>query len=140
LDCCGAWPFSDSRVQIMTAVTLMLGFASVSLNATAQIALRKTMLALGSLPLAASDLIAFIAAVLHNLWFLLGMGCYAVSIGLWLVVLSKLEVSAAYPLLSIGYVITAVIGFFFMDESVGILRVSGLGLICTGLVLISRSA
>ena len=140
MDCCGAWPFSDSRVQIMTAVTLMLGFASVSLNATAQIALRKTMLALGSLPLAASDLIAFIAAVLHNLWFLLGMGCYAVSIGLWLVVLSKLEVSAAYPLLSIGYVITAVIGFFFMDESVGILRVSGLGLICTGLVLISRSA
>jgi multidrug transporter EmrE-like cation transporter len=140
LDCCGAWPFSDSRVQIMTAVTLMLGFASVSLNATAQIALRKTMLALGSLPLAASDLIAFIAAVLLNLWFLLGMGCYAVSIGLWLVVLSKLEVSAAYPLLSIGYVITAVIGFFFMDESVGILRVSGLGLICTGLVLISRSA
>jgi multidrug transporter EmrE-like cation transporter len=124
----------------MTAVTLMLGFASVSLNATAQIALRKTMLALGSLPLAASDLIAFIAAVLLNLWFLLGMGCYAVSIGLWLVVLSKLEVSAAYPLLSIGYVITAVIGFFFMDESVGILRVSGLGLICTGLVLISRSA
>lgn len=140
MDCCGAWPFSDSRVQIMTAVTLMLGFASVSLNATAQIALRKTMLALGSLPLAASDLIAFIAAVLLNLWFLLGMGCYAVSIGLWLVVLSKLEVSAAYPLLSIGYVITAVIGFFFMDESVGILRVSGLGLICTGLVLISRSA
>jgi multidrug transporter EmrE-like cation transporter len=124
----------------MTAVTLMLAFASVSLNATAQIALRKAMLALGSLPVSPSNLIAFIADMLLNLWFLLGMGCYAVSIGLWLVVLSKLEVSAAYPLLSIGYVITAVIGFFFMNESVGILRVSGIGLICAGLVLISRSA
>jgi multidrug transporter EmrE-like cation transporter len=133
-------PFSATRVLIMTALTLMLAFASVSLNAAAQIALRKAMLVLGLLPLAASDLIAFIAAILLNLWFLFGMGCYAVSIGLWLVVLSKAEVSAAYPLLSIGYVITAVIGFFFMNESVGILRVSGLGLICAGLVLISRSA
>jgi multidrug transporter EmrE-like cation transporter len=68
------------------------------------------------------------------------MTCYAVSIGVWLIVLSKLEVSVAYPLLSIGYVITAVVGLFFLGENVTLLRVFGIALICGGLFFITRTA
>ncbi len=68
------------------------------------------------------------------------MACYAISIGVWLVVLSKLEVSVAYPLLSIGYVITAIVGFFFLGENVTFLRMIGIALICGGLFFITRTA
>ena len=68
------------------------------------------------------------------------MTCYAVSIGAWLIVLAKLEVSVAYPLLSIGYVITAFVGFFFLGENVTLLRVLGIAVICGGLYLITRTA
>ncbi|CAM7590630.1 4-amino-4-deoxy-L-arabinose-phosphoundecaprenol flippase subunit ArnE [Escherichia coli] len=55
-------------------------------------------------------------------------------------VLGKVEVSLAYPLLSIGYVITAIIGYFFLNEDVNTLRLIGLSLICVGIIFISRSA
>lgn len=121
-------------------MTLVLAIFSVSLNAAAQIFLRKTMIGIGPLPGDRSELIPYAVAVALNPWFIAGMICYAVSIGAWLIVFSKLEVSVAYPLLSIGYVITAVIGFFFLGENVTLLRVFGIALICGGLFFITRTA
>jgi multidrug transporter EmrE-like cation transporter len=121
-------------------MTLILAVFSVSLNATAQIFLRKTMIEVGQLPINRSEIISYALVVLLSPWFIAGMTCYAVSIGVWLIVLSKLEVSVAYPLLSIGYVITAVVGFFFLGENLTLLRVFGIALICGGLFFITRTA
>jgi len=68
------------------------------------------------------------------------MTCYALSIGIWLIVLGKTEVSLAYPLLSIGYIITAIIGYYILGENVNLTRIAGIALICFGIVVISRSA
>lgn len=124
----------------MNTITFFLAVMSVSLNALAQITLRKAMLTVGALPTTSSEVVPFSLSVLLNPWFISGMTCYAVSIGVWLVVLSKTEVSAAYPLLSIGYVITALVGFFFLGENVTLMRVAGIAVICVGLVLIAHSA
>jgi multidrug transporter EmrE-like cation transporter len=56
-----------------------------------------------------------------------------------MIVLSKTEVSLAYPLLSIGYIIAAVIGYYFLGENVNFTRIGGIALICVGIVVISRS-
>lgn len=124
----------------MTLAVFLLAVGSISLNACAQIALRKTMLAVGGLPNHLEGAPAFVFTIVTNPWFILGMSCYAVSIGAWLIVLSKTEVSAAYPLLSIGYVITAIVGALFLGEHVTLARVAGIGLICGGLTLIAQSA
>ena len=124
----------------MTLYVFLLALGSISLNACAQIALRKTMLAVGGLPNSVEGALPFVFAILTNPWFILGMGCYAVSIGSWLIVLSKTEVSAAYPLLSIGYVITVIVGALFLGEHVTWGRIAGIGLICGGLTLIAQSA
>jgi multidrug transporter EmrE-like cation transporter len=124
----------------MTLYVFLLAVGSVSLNACAQIALRKTMLAVGGPSNSLEGAVPFAFAVVTNPWFILGMACYAVSIGVWLIVLSKVEVSAAYPLLSIGYVITAVVGVLFLGEHVTLARIAGIGLICGGLALIAQSA
>jgi len=75
-----------------------------------------------------SEILSFMLSVLVNLWFLIGMGCYALSIGLWLIVLVQARGQCSFPLLSIGYVITAVVGYFFLSENVGLLRVGGIAL------------
>jgi len=68
-----------------------------------------------------------------------GLCCYALSIGLWLAVLSKVQVSLAYPMLSVGYIIAAVLGYVFLHESLSPHRMLGIGVICLGVVLISRT-
>lgn len=96
----------------MSLLILLLALTSVSLNALAQVALRKTMLTIAPLPDAIAGYLGFAIQLLMNPWFIAGMSCYVLSIGLWMAVLGKVEVSTAYPLLSVGYVITAVIGYF----------------------------
>jgi multidrug transporter EmrE-like cation transporter len=132
--------FFRTKASVLNQFVFLLAILSVSFNAGAQIALRKTMLSVGALPGTAGEMFGFAFSVLLSPWFIGGMACYVFSIGVWLLVLSKLEVSAAYPLLSIGYVITAVVGFFFMGESVTLMRVAGIALICAGLFFITRTA
>ena len=124
----------------MNLITFIIALGSVSLNALAQIALRKTMLTLGQMPSELSGYFNLALNLISNIWFMLGMGCYVISIGLWMVVLGKVEVSLAYPLLSVGYILTAVIGYFFMGENVNLIRIIGLTFICVGIIIISRSA
>jgi multidrug transporter EmrE-like cation transporter len=118
---------------------LALAVGSVSFNAMAQIALKKTMLSAGPLPSGIANMLGFAFSLLLNPWFLAGMTCYAFSIGIWLIVLGQTEVSVAYPLLSIGFIITATIGYFYLGESVSLTRIAGIGLICFGIVVVSRS-
>ena len=75
-----------------------------------------------------------------NIYLWLGLGCYAFSIGTWLVVLSRAEVSTAYPLLSIGYIIAAILSVLLLGETLGAAKIGGIGLICAGVILITRAA
>lgn len=122
----------------MTAALFALVLVSVSLNALAQVVLRKAMTA-GPLPPAA-EVLALGMALVTNMWLWLGMACYAASIGLWLAVLSRVQVSAAYPMLSIGYIIAAVLGVAFLGEQVGATRAAGIALICLGVFVVGRTA
>jgi multidrug transporter EmrE-like cation transporter len=69
----------------------------------------------------------------------LGMLCYIFSISIWLLVLSRVEVSFAYPFLSIGYVMVTVMGYIFLNENISLYRVLGIVIICFGLIIMSKS-
>jgi multidrug transporter EmrE-like cation transporter len=111
---------------------------SVALNSLAQVLLRKAMLEVGAMNFESPW--RYLLTVAFEPWLIAGMICYAVSIVIWLIVLSKAEVSVAYPFLSIGYVLAAAMGFLFLGENVTLSRAFGIALICGGLVFISRSA
>ncbi len=98
------------------------------------------MLSAAGPPQLSAEWLHFGLQIVLNPWMIAGLLCYGLSIAVWLAVLSRVEVSAAYPLLSIGYVITAVVGFFFLGENVSAMRLAGIALICGGLVLITRTA
>jgi multidrug transporter EmrE-like cation transporter len=112
---------------------------SVSLNALAQILLKQGMVSIGRFEFVAGQVSVLLPKIAFNPFVIGGMGCYALSIGLWLVVLSRVEVSAAYPFLSVGYIIAAAAGYWLFEENLGVARVLGIALICCGVVLISRS-
>lgn len=122
---------------MLTYVPLIL--TSVSLNALAQILLKLGMVRIGRFDLAAGQIASIVPKVALSPFIVGGMACYAISIGLWLVVLSRVDVSAAYPFNSIGFVIAAMVGYWFFGESIGVARITGIALICAGVVLISSS-
>lgn len=77
--------------------------------------------------------------VLTNINLLGGIACYGLSMIFWLYVLSKLELSKAYPLVSLGYVFTLLLGYFLLHESVNIFKVFGVVLIIVGVMLIIQT-
>jgi drug/metabolite transporter (DMT)-like permease len=81
----------------------------------------------------------FALQLLSNRYLWAGLCSYALSIGLWLAVLSKVQVSVAYPMLSIGYIIAAVLGSVFLQESLTSCRMLGIGVISLGVLLISST-
>ncbi|MER8576397.1 transporter [Mesorhizobium sp. M1409] len=121
----------------MTASSFALIIFTVSMNALAQVALRAAMLTLGPLLSGGSHPIKIVLAFAGNFYFLGGLSCYALSLLLWLIVLSIYDVSVAYPMLSIGYVIAALLSLFLLGEVIPLSRLAGLALICAGVAIIA---
>jgi drug/metabolite transporter (DMT)-like permease len=70
----------------------------------------------------------------------IGIALYAIATLLWLVVLSKEELSFAYPMLAIGYILIAIFGKIFFGENVTFVRFLGILLISIGVFLLLKSA
>ncbi len=75
-----------------------------------------------------------------NPFVLAGLFCYVVSVIVWLMALSRVDVSYAYPLLSAGYIVTALAGQIFFGETLGPVRWAGILVICLGVYLVTRGA
>ncbi|MFH5181203.1 transporter [Paenibacillus sp. TAB 01] len=110
----------------------------VLLNAIAQLLLKKGMNLIGNINLNVDSIISLIPSLLKNIFIWGGMGSYAISIFIWLIVLSRVQVSYAYPFLSIGYIVAAFIGYYYLGESLSIYKISGIGVICLGIIILSR--
>jgi len=111
---------------------------TVCLSAVAQVALK-----IGTRSLATSagkGLPAVILSVASSPFIWLGLGIYGASVLAWLWVLSKTDVSVAYPSVDISFVLTAVMGAVLLHENVSPLRIAGTALVIFGCILIAKSA
>jgi multidrug transporter EmrE-like cation transporter len=63
-----------------------------------------------------------------------------VSVILWLGALSRVPVSIAYPMLSIGYVVNAVAALFLFNEALTGAKVIGILLTVAGVIVLARAA
>lgn len=119
---------------------LPLIICGVLLNALAQLTLKQGMLRIGEFSFKPAEIFSAFVGASTNPFILAGLVCYIISVGVWLLVLSRVEVSYAYPLLSIGYIVTAFAGFFFFKEGMDATRWAGIIVICLGVWLITRTA
>jgi len=111
----------------------------VLLNAFAQLWLKAATRVSG--PLVATDASVMSKAVqllaVPSLWF--ALTAYGVSVIVWIVGLSRVPVSQAYPLLSLGYVLNIGLAWWLFGEVPNAQRVVGVGVIIAGVVLVARS-
>jgi len=116
--------------------TLMIG---VILNALAQLGLKAATQVTG--PLVAPDggtwSRALTLITVPQLWF--ALAAYGLSVVVWLVGLSRVPVSQAYPMLSMGYVLNIGLAWWLLGEVPNVQRIVGTGVIVAGVVLVARS-
>lgn len=112
---------------------------TVLTNAAAQIMLKKGMIGVGHLDIAADGLFGTVFRVIFNPFVFFGLATFVVSMASHLVVLSKVQLSYAYPFLSLAYVVVAAYSYFFFAEDIGLARLAGFGLIIAGTILIAQS-
>ena len=122
----------------MTWVSFSLILSGVLLNAAAQLFLKAGTNTLGVVSFSSTEWFGQAIRVGTNPHIIGGMFCYAFSLVVWIMGLSRVPVSIAYPMLSIGYVVSAVAAYFLFGEVLGPARWLGIGFIIVGVILISR--
>jgi len=119
--------------------SLRAGYHRVLLNAIAQLALKASVSDTGIINLDMQSLLSSAGSLATNLWLWLGLTCYAISVVVWILALSRVDVSIAYPMLSIGYIVNAVAASQLFNEPMGPGKVIGIGIIMLGVYVLARS-
>jgi multidrug transporter EmrE-like cation transporter len=122
----------------MNALSFALVLSGVILNALAQTLLKLGANRLGPDPFSNTSWWDICLRVLGQWPYLLGFACYGVSLVVWIVALTRVPVTIAYPMLSIGYILNALIARFWLGESLNLAGWAGMALICIGVTLIAR--
>lgn len=123
----------------MSAVGFALVGAAVLLGTAGQILLKAGTNAVGHFEFTLANALPVGARVAMEPAILGGVGCYAVGMVLWIMALSRTEVSVAYPMLSIGFALNALLAWWLLGEAVSLQRIAGILVIIAGVWLVARS-
>ena len=117
----------------------LLLLSGVLLNAGAQLMLKAGMSQIGHFEFSLINVIPIGLRVIENPPIIMGLLMYVVSVGVWLLVLSRVQVSFAYPMLSLGYVVNALAAYYLFGEPLTSLRMLGIFIIIGGVYLVASS-
>jgi drug/metabolite transporter (DMT)-like permease len=123
----------------MNIATFGFILTGVCLNALAQLLLKAGTNAIGAIHLTADNWFETGIRLATQLPILGGLSCYVISVLVWIIGLSRVDVTIAYPMLSMGYLINAVGAWYFLGEAVSAQRILAIGIIIVGVVLLARS-
>jgi multidrug transporter EmrE-like cation transporter len=123
----------------MTAVSFALILTGVLLNAAAQLLLKAGTTAVGHFEFHLDNLLPIGTRIALEPHILGGLTCYAISVVVWIMALSRVPVSIAYPMLSIGYVVNAFAAFYLFNEPLAGQKLLGIGFIVIGVWLVAKS-
>ncbi|MEO8344765.1 MAG: EamA family transporter [Betaproteobacteria bacterium] len=123
----------------MTSSAFAFLLTGVLLNAGAQLLLKAGTNVLGVITLTRDNWWDMLWKMATQGYFVAGVMCYMVSLLVWIIGLSRVPVSVAYPMLSLGYVINAVAAYYLFGESVTVTRWLGIGFIILGVWLVAKT-
>ena len=123
----------------MNALSFSLVLCGVLLNAAAQLLLKAGTNAVGTFAFSQDNILPVGWKLASEPHIIGGLACYVVSVVVWIMALSRVEVSIAYPMLSIGYVVNAIAAWYLFGETVTMMRLTGIGIIIIGVFVVARS-
>ncbi|OGA19855.1 MAG: 4-amino-4-deoxy-L-arabinose transferase [Betaproteobacteria bacterium RIFCSPLOWO2_12_FULL_63_13] len=122
----------------MSAISFSLLMLGVLLNASAQLLLKAGTNAIGHFEFNASNILPVSIKLAMQPHIMGGVACYVVSLVVWIMGLSRVPVSVAYPMLSIGYALNALAAWYLFGESLTAQKLVGIGFIIGGVFLVTR--
>ena len=123
----------------MSAAIFGLLMTGVLLNAAAQLLLKAGTNAVGQFELSAQNILPVGLKLALEPHIAGGLACYVVSVAVWIVGLSRVPVSVAYPMLSVGYIVNALAAWYLFGESLTAQKLVGIAFIVCGVFLVARS-
>jgi multidrug transporter EmrE-like cation transporter len=123
----------------MTSATFGFILTGICLNAIAQLLLKAGTNAVGAIHLTAQNWFATGIQLATQLPIIGGLACYVLSVVVWIIGLSRVDVTVAYPMLSLGYILNALGAWYFLGEAVSPQRLLAIGIILVGVALIART-
>jgi drug/metabolite transporter (DMT)-like permease len=121
-------------------VAIVYILISVVGGAAGQVMLKKGMNSLGPLTLTAGQFFGILGRMAANPYVVFGLGIYVLGTLFWLLALSRVELSFAYPFASLSYVLMLIASWQLFGENITLMRVLGTLVICAGVILVSLSA
>jgi len=121
------------------AKSIPLIFLSISIAVAGQILLKLGMNRIGTVSLnGLGGLWQLFSAILKSPLVLFGLFLYVVSAVVWLIVLSSVDLSFAYPFIGSSYVFVLILSKFILKEDVNPIRWIGALVITAGVIILSR--
>lgn len=123
----------------MNALSFSLLMTGVLLNAGAQLLLKAGTNSVGAFEYTSANIVPVGWKLATEPHIVGGLTCYVISVVVWIMALSRVEVSIAYPLLSVGYVVNAIAAYYLFGEAVTQMRLAGIAVIIIGVWIVARS-
>ncbi|MGL5987732.1 MAG: SMR family transporter [Burkholderiales bacterium] len=123
----------------MKLVEFFLILSGVLLNACAQLLLKAGTNRVGHFEFSLGNALPIGWQLASNPFIVGGLSCYVISVVVWIMALSRVPVSIAYPMLSIGYIVNALAAWWLFGESLTTMRIAGIGIIIVGVYLVTKS-
>lgn len=119
--------------------TFVLLLIAIFLSDIGQLMLKHGVSQVGALSLDLGTLLPAVWRALSNPFVFFGFVLAFSGSIFWLSVISQVELSYAYPMVSLGYIFVAVSSWLLFGENISLLRIAGILIICFGVFLVSRS-
>lgn len=123
----------------MNIISWLLILFAIMLNAAAQLLLKAGTNSIGTFAFNTGNILPIGLKLATEPHIIGGLACYVISVVVWIMVLSRVEVGLAYPMVSFGYIITALAAWWLFGEALSMERIIGIGVIIFGVFLITRS-
>jgi len=123
----------------MNPISFALILTGVMLNACAQLLLKAGVNAIGHFEFSTANMLPVGIKLATQLPIIGGLACYAISVIVWILALSRVDVSIAYPMISLGYIVNALAAWYFFGEIISLQRMAGIGIILIGVYVVART-
>ncbi len=123
----------------MNLVSFSLILTGVILNAFAQILMKMGTNAIGHFEFSRENILPIGWKMATEWHIIAAFFCYGFSVIVWLLALSRVQVSIAYPMLSLGYVVVAVATWWLFGEALTPIKMIGISVIILGVIILFRA-
>jgi multidrug transporter EmrE-like cation transporter len=111
---------------------------TILLTVYSQLIIKWQVIGAGAFPADTADKAWFLARLLVNPWVVSALVALMVAVVTWMAAMTKLELSHAYPFVSLAFVLVVLCSAWFFNEPLTATKLAGLALVCVGIVIGSQ--